>query len=189
MPPPPPPSSEPTPPPAWGQQPGAPSYGQPPAAPPAYDLGVATKPPRPKVQIGGILTMVGGVLLVVGAVLPWLKGGGETANGLDDYLYRSNGDLTSAQAPGSTWIFAGLVLFGLGLALYLAGRVLAVAIIAIVMAGLALVFVLGGWAIISDVKDSGDGVSFGIGVPAGTIGMALTLVGSIMATSKRRRVR
>jgi hypothetical protein len=80
------------------------------------------------------------------------------------------------------------VLAGLGLALLLAGRVLPVAIVAIVFSGIALLIVGGSWVIMNEVKDdSGGGVSFGVGLPIGIAGTVLALAGSIMATAKRRR--
>jgi hypothetical protein len=154
-------------------------------APPAYEMGMAMKPPRPNVMIAGIVTMVGGLLLIVGALVPWLTANGESVNGLDTYFYEKNGDLNSADSPGSTWIFCGIVLLGLGLTLVLAKRVLPVAIVAIVFGGLSLLFVFGSWAIASDSK-TGD-IKYGAGLIVGTLGAAAAIAGSIMATAKRRR--
>lgn len=180
--------SSPPPPPPPLSNPPPPGWGQPPAAPAAYDLGPAVKPPRPNVQVGAILTMVGGVLLAVGALLPWLKVTGETGNGLDDYIFENaDGIRERAESPGSAWIFFGLVLLGFGIALFFAGRVLAVAILAIVVAGLSLIMVFFGLGAANDTKDFlGEGsVQFGIFV--GFVGAGLAIAGSVASTAKRRR--
>jgi hypothetical protein len=138
--------------------------------------------------MGGLFLLIGGALLIVGALLPWLKIRGETGNGLDKFIYTdSQGTSKIVDSPGSAWIFLAIVLIGLGIALYAAGRVLPVAIIAIVVASIALLLVFFGWSTASDTKDYAGNGSYGIGLPIGLVAAVLTLAGSIVATAKRRR--
>jgi hypothetical protein len=164
-----------------------PVYGAPPAAPQAYELGGSVRPPRPDVRLGAGLMILGAVLTIVGSVLPWLKIQGKNGNGFDDYISNSNGELKILKGPGKIWIFFAIVVIGLGIGLFLAGRVLAVAILGIVFSAVGAFFVLGSFGVASDTKDySGEG-SYQIGLYIGMIAMLMALAGSIIATSKRRR--
>ena len=138
-----------------------------------------------------MLVVVGALISLIGVFLPWLSGAaGETGNGLDDYLFENaDGELQIMESPGTAMIVGAVVLLGLGLALLLAGRVLAVAIIAIVVAAIGVFVGLGMLGIVSDTKDFvGDG-SIGVGAVLQPIGPLVALAGAIAATAKRRRFR
>jgi hypothetical protein len=134
--------------------------------------------------------MAGALVAGVAVFLPWLSGGGETFDGTDTFVTgRSFADLEIVEAPGYAMLFFAAALIGLGIALYVAGRVLAVAILAIVGSAFALLMGIGMIAVVDESRDLiGTGtVSFGIGVILQPIGPTLSLAGSIWATSKRRR--
>ncbi len=153
--------------------------------PPAYAgmPGSVAKPPRPDVKLGAILTIVGSVISIIGVFLPWVSDGGESQNGTGVFLAS---DFTLYDNPGAGVIFFAVVTAALGIALFFAGRVLAVAIIAIVVAVIALFVGIAMVAIASDTASFGDG-SVGFGAILQPIAPLITLAGSIAATSKRRR--
>jgi hypothetical protein len=141
------------------------------------------KPPRPDVRLGAILTIVGSVISIIGVFLPWLSDGGESQNGTGIFL---GSDFTIYENPGAAVILFAVVTAGLGIALFFAGRVLAVAIIAIVVASIALLIGIGMLGIANDTADFGGG-SLGFGAILQPIAPLITLAGAIIATSKRRR--
>ena len=143
----------------------------------------ATKPPRPDVQLGAILTVVGSIISIIGVFLPWLSDGGDNQNGTGVFL---GSDFTIYDNPGAAVIFFAVVTGGLGIALFFAGRVLAVAIIAIVTAAIALLIGIGMLGIANDTADFSGG-SLGFGAILQPIAPLITLAGAIIATSKRRR--
>lgn len=152
---------------------------------------LSTKPPRPNVRVGALLMIIGAVVTAICTALPWLKVDGANGNGFDDYFSNRDGELKILQGPGKIWIFFAVVVVGLGIALYLAGRVLAVAIIGIVFAAIGAFFVLGSITIASDNKDlasaAGNDASLQFGLYLGIVGMLVALAGAITATAKRRR--
>lgn len=143
----------------------------------------ATKPPRPDVKLGAILIMVGSLISIVGVFLPWISGGGESQNGTGVFL---DSDFTLYDNPGAGVIVFAVVSAGLGIALFFAGRVLAVAIIAIVVAVIALLVGTAMASIASDTANFGD-ASVGFGAILQPIAPLVTLAGAIIATAKRRR--
>jgi hypothetical protein len=159
-----------------------PGYSQPAAFGVAPGM-VAAKPPRPDVKVGALLTIIGSIITIIGVFLPWVTVGGESQNGTGVFL---TSDLTIFDNPGSAVIVFAVITGGLGIALFFAGRVLAVAIIAIVMASIALLIGIGMVAVASDTSNFGDG-SVGIGAILQPTAPLLTLAGAIVATSKRRR--
>ena len=181
-------------PPTYAPQPG---YGQPDpqqagyTAPPGYvpatNAGMV-KGPRPDVKLGGILIVVGALLSIISVFLPWATGGGASANGMDDFIFLSDGDLYFAESPGTVPIFFGVVMLGLGIALILAGRVLAVAIIAIVGAVISEFVGLAMVGIASSFTEDVSGTSVGIGAIIQPIAPLVGLAGAIVATAKRRRM-
>lgn len=138
--------------------------------------------PRPKVTVGAVLLIVGSAVALIGAFLPWLTASGDTLNGFNTYL---TSDLQELESPGIATLFGALIGLGLGIALLAAGRVLAVAIIAIVFAALGVL--VGGvlWAIVADSLQGQFG-SVGIGLILQPIGPLIALVGAIIATATRR---
>jgi len=177
-------ATRPAPPPPAAQQAEAaqPFAAPPPAASAARSAtAIEPKPPRPQVKVGAILVLVGAIVTAVAVYLPWLDSSGEARDGTDLYL-TSAGDLLDG--PGNIMLPIAVVLAGLGLALLLAGRVLAVAIIAVVMSVIGTVFGLGMIGIVNDDIGGGD---LGIGVILQPIAPLVALAGSIVATAKRRR--
>lgn len=144
---------------------------------------VAEKPPRPAVQLAGILAIVGSLISIIGVFLPWVSSNGDSQNGTGIFL---TSDFTLIDNPGSAVILFAVITGGLGIALFFAGRVLAVAICAIVFATIALLIGIGMIAMASDTADFGD-ASVGIGAVLQPIAPLITLAGAIIATSKRRR--
>lgn len=163
---------------AWGTQPGQQ------APPPAYGYTTPPKPPRPDVRPAAALIVAGAISSAIAVFLPWLTAEGETQTGTGVFL---NKDFELYDSPGSGVLFFAAALLGLGIALFFAGRVLAVAIIAIVVASIALFVGLAMVGIVSDTKDLVGTGSLGIGVILLTPAAGLSLAGSIWATSKRRR--
>lgn len=137
-----------------------------------------------------ILVVAGALLAGIAVYLPWMTGGGETFNGTDTFVTgRSFADLEIIEAPGDAMLLFAAVLLGLGIALYFAGRVLAVAILAIVGAAVTVLLGIGMLTIVNDSRDfiGTDTVSLGIGAVLQPIGPTISLAGSIWATATRRR--
>jgi hypothetical protein len=188
-------SDVPSPPPPPGPPPTAP----PPPAPALSDHDPrAAKPPRPDVRLGGWLAVGGSVIAIVGTFLTWLSVNGTAYNGYDTYATVSGFDLNYVENPGYfVWIGA-LTVVGLGIALIAAGRVLAVAIIGVVMSSLGVLFGIFFWAMVANadlvgdrpdlsaLEAAGDG-SVGVGLALPLIGAGIALAGTIMALAKRRR--
>ena len=130
------------------------------------------------------MIIAGAIISAIAVFLPWLTAEGETQTGTGVFL---NKDFELYDSPGSGVLFFAAVLLGLGIALFFAGRVLAVAIIAIVVASIALIVGIAMIDIVSDTKDLVGTGSLGVGVILLTPAAGLSLAGSIWATSKRRR--
>ncbi len=178
----PPPPSAPPPPEPYG---GSPNAAPPP--PPSFQTEGVTmgeRAPRPNVRIGATLLMAGAIAHGAAVFLPWFSFEGQTLNGRDDFLTK---DLTVLHSPGTFWLFFGAVLFGLGLALFLAGRNLAVAIISVVVAVLAAFISLIGIGAAGNMKDVAGGGKVGIGAILGILSALVALSGAIAALAKRRR--
>lgn len=165
LPAPPPPSSPPPPPPApYG---GAPGFGTAPS-----------KPPRPKRPVAGWLMVGGAIVAIVGCALNWFSVGDYDVNGFTKTLGENN--------DGAAFTFFAVVIIGLGIAIVAAGRVLACAIIGIVVSAFLC---LGATSDISDVNDlkTFELVSVGPGLYVVLLGGLVSLAGSIWITSIRRR--
>lgn len=199
-PPPPPPPSTPDGP--SGQpfgQPAPPAPVPPPPAPPAYPsaapgyppgpgYGYAPqgKPPRPRVPVAGALLLVAAVVVMVGCFLPWVSFAGGDLNGFDDGFYL---DEEVYDAPAALAAFGAVLLAAFGITLLAAGRVLAIAIISVVAAGLGLFVALFYLVMCSDMVDDLSllDASVGVGVILQPIGALLAIAGGIVALVKRRR--
>lgn len=138
--------------------------------------------PRPKVTVGAVLLIVGAAIALIGTVLPWTTRPGESLHGFDSYV---TSDFQLLEAPGVIVVFGALIGLGLGIALLAAGRVLAVAIVAIVFASIGILVGAGLWIVIADSFEGRTG-SIGIGVILQPIGPLIALVGAIIATATRR---
>ncbi len=155
-------------------------------------MATATKPPRPDVKLGAILTLVGSLITIIGVFLPWTSADGTSYNGLATFIDDS---FTAFETPGAVSIFLGVVTIGFGIALFFAGRVLAVAILAIVFAAFTLLWGLAVIGITTDAVAVGDSLfdadeasgDAGFGAILQPISALITLAGAIVCTSKRRR--
>jgi hypothetical protein len=181
-----PPGFGPMPPPGFGPIPAQP-FGGP--VPYGYQPLVATpsKPPRPAVRVGSVLLVIGGLGLVAGSLLDWVTIGGERFNGFSDDVLT----LDDGSNGGPAFVFFAVLLVGFGIAQFAARKVLAVAIIAVVVASFALLGVL---AEVSDMSDAvrfgelfGAPASWGPGVPVLALAAMISLAGAITTLAKRRR--
>lgn len=131
-----------------------------------------------------IVVIVGALVSAVAVHLPWLSVGGATQTGTGVFVTT---DFELYDRPGDSVLVIAAVLLGLGIALFFAGRVLAIAITSLVFASVGLIVAIAMVAIVSDTRELvGDG-SLGIGLFALAPGAALSLGGSIWATARRRR--
>lgn len=135
-------------------------------------------------KAAGILVVAGAVITVIAVFLPWVSGGGESINGMD-ILTDGEGELYDG--PGQINLVLGLILAGLGIPLIIAGRVLAVAIIAIVVAALTALMGLGLAGFASATADLSSDASVAIGAFLQPIAPLISLGGAIWATAKRRK--
>jgi hypothetical protein len=159
--------------------------GSPPVPPgfpsaPAYASDTATR--RADAKVGGGLLVVGGVLAIIGAFLPWVTRDGESGNGFDDYIY--DGDIL--EAPGALSIIGAAVLIAFGLALFFAGRVLTVAILATIAAAVGVLLSAGITVIMNEIADDYGG-SLGIGSILQPLATLVGLAGAIAALVMRKR--
>jgi hypothetical protein len=162
-------------------------YGAPGYAPQGYGAPVPTEPTkRADAKIAGGLVILGAVISIIGIYLPWISGRGESINGTGYYL-TSDGIIES---PGTLVWFPAVPLIGFGIALIAAGRVLAVAILAVIAAVIAEFIGLGMVGIANDMVDissfGGGGASLGVGVILQPIAPLIGLAGGIVALVKRR---
>ena len=134
------------------------------------------------------MVVVGALVAILGTFLPWANLGDETGTGFDFYRFRDNFDVIEVDAPGVIVLFIAGGLMGLGIALFFAGRLLAVAIIAIIVSAIGALVGLVMIALMGLVTDDVGG-SVGYGVILTMLGPIIALAGSITATAKRRRWR
>lgn len=129
--------------------------------------------------------VAGGALAVLGSFLNWFTFEGESVNGftrlgIDDEV-----------RDGPVFVFLGVAVGGLGVAMLAAKRMLAVAIIGVVLAAFVVLAALADLGDVSDVSDLADlfGAEFstGPGLYVVLIGGLAGLGGSIAALAKRRR--
>jgi hypothetical protein len=158
--------------------------GYPPVPPgfpagPAYAPAPATR--RPDAKVGGGLLILAGVIAIVGAFLAWVTVGDESGNGFDDYVY--DGDML--QAPGALSVIGAAVLIGFGLALFFAGRVLVVAILATIAASIGVLLSAGVTVIMSDIADDYGG-DLAIGAILQPVATLIGLAGAIASLVMRK---
>lgn len=182
--------------PEYGQAPPPPGAGYPPqqpgfGAPPGYvaaGQGGMVKAPRPDVKIGAILVIVGSVLSILGVFLPWASGGGESVNGMDYYEWFDDSfTYYKMDAPAGAVIVFAVLMIAFGITLAVAGRVLAIAILAIIGAVIAGIVGLVMFGLMASFTDSVGG-DIGIGAIIQPIAPLASLAGAIVATSKRRKM-
>lgn len=139
----------------------------------------AMRKPRPRVTVGALLLLAGGLVAVIGSFVTWYSQFGTDFNGFSKSGTDSN--------DGSVFVTFGVVLVGFGIALLSARKVLAVAIIGIVVAALLALFSLADLGNANDLKDKFGGVTVGPGLYLCLIGSLIALSGAIVATATRRK--
>jgi hypothetical protein len=160
--------------------------------PPGAYPTITERPPRPKSPTGSLL-LIGGAALHIGCgFMPWYTRDGETLTGMDTFVREFGTD--TFESPGIAFVAMGIIVGGLGIAAYFAGRQIALAIVTLVMTVLALFVSFIGIAVADDQKkfdelfaESGDVGSAGIGVVLGILSMLVCVAGAIVVLAKRRR--
>lgn len=142
---------------------------------PAWDV---RKRARPKCRAGAILLLAGAAVITLGALLPWFEFAGESFNGFSD--------IGGEVKDGPAFVLFAIILAGFGVATLAAGRLLPIAILAVVIASFSAL------AAIVDLADVMDAVDFveastGPGLPVALVGSLLALAGSIVTLATRRR--
>ena len=145
------------------------------------------KAPRPDVKVGAIMILAGSIISIIGVFLPWASANGASANGMDDYFWIDDFTLYDVSAPGTVPIVMAVIMAGFGITLLLAGRVLAVAILAIIGAVIAAIVGVVMWGLMLAFSEA-QGPSVGIGAIVQPIAPLLSLAGAIVATAKRRKM-
>jgi hypothetical protein len=140
--------------------------------PPAWVSG--SRPARPAVALGGWLLVAGGIVLAVGAFLPWFTVGGRDFTGFTR---------TNREPDGPLFLALAIALTGLGIALLVARRVVA---LAVVLGSLALLAALVDLSDVQDLADLGLAEA-GPGLPVAAAGSAVALAGGVLVLAKRRR--
>lgn len=210
-PPPPGPATPPPAPPAPGAwSPGGPPSTPTPTGPPATTPGWTGNAPvgdgtlverRPKAVVGGVLLLVAAGLLVLGTFLPWVSNQGQSLNGMSNFYCASGeciatdesidaeflrSDAIEIEAPGRATLVGAAILASFGLALVLAGRVVAVAILALVSSSLGLLVSLGLYAVADRVTDTWRfDATLGSGPMVVILSAAVGIAGSIVALAQR----
>ncbi len=129
-------------------------------------------------KVPAALLVAGGIVMIVGTFLPWVSGNGFSLDGWE------LGDINQESSDATAFVTFGVILSGLGVALAVIGRQLALAIIAVVVAALATL------AAFVDVTDD-DGLDlFGLEIGAGLwvilVASLVALAGAIWALAVKR---
>jgi hypothetical protein len=144
-----------------------------------------TQPPRPAAPVGAYLAIAGAVLLIVGSFLTWFSL-------LDTDFNGFTGGGAEETRDGPVFVTFGVLFIAFGVTTLLAKRVLAVAIIAVVLAAFAVMAAFVDLGDVTDAKDEFeamglDGFETGPGLYVVVLGALLALAGSIVVLAKRRR--
>ncbi len=139
---------------------------------------------RPAVRTGAGLLALGGFAHIVAVFLPWYSVSNVELKGLDQFL---TPDGQPFYGPGKIWLVVGGVLLALGLTQYIAGRIYALAIAAVLVAILGVFTSLLGVGAASNVRKFNGGGELGTGCWIGIMSMLLALAGAIQVLAKRRR--
>ena len=143
--------------------------------------GFAVKPERPPVVVGALLLLIGSALLIVGSFLNWMKVDAPSLSGLGvDLSFNGFGGGEGETKDGPVFVLA-------------ARKVLAVAILSVVVAVLAL---LAAVIDVADVRDAIDDLkafdstvtaTMGPGLWVVLVGAIVALIGGIATLSVRRK--
>jgi hypothetical protein len=151
-----------------------------------YGFAVAPKPPRPQARTGAGLLMAGGAVHALAVFMPWYQGKGvPTLKGMDSFFTVDGTGYIDA--PGKVWLVVGGVLFALGLATFVAGRILAVAIVAAIVSVIGLFGAILGFGVVKNERDAQHVGDVAFGVIVGTLAIFAALAGTIQVLAKRRR--
>ena len=150
-----------------------------------YGFAIEAKGPRPKANVGAIMLMVAGAAHIAGVFLTWYSGPGvQSLKGLDTFAGPDGiGDLPN---PGLIWLVIGGLLLVLGAITYFAGRIFAVAVIAVFVAIGALFDAILGFGAVKNQRFIAEG-DVGPGVVIGTVAALVAIAGAIQVLAKRRR--
>lgn len=127
--------------------------------------------------IAGALLIACGALMTLGSFLPWFELDGRSFSGMDE--------LGGETRDGPIFVGMGVVLAALGAALLVWRRLIAIAIVAIVIAAFGLVAALIDYGDVQDIEEIFGG-SAGAGLLVVILGTAAGVAGSIVALAKRR---
>lgn len=139
--------------------------------------------PRP--VLWSALILVSAILAVASAYVPWITD--PTMTGMAEFTFDDGTTVAQVPAPGSLTVMGGILIAGIGIALFAAGRMMALAIIGIVLSGLGVLAGLGLVVIIAQNQDAIAGSQMGIGALAQPVIPMIALAGSIGALVRRRR--
>lgn len=166
-----------------------PEPGELPTVLPLPDDGVvpAVTLPRPTVLSASLLIIAGAVMVVAGAMLPWLQDGSYELSGNRTFWGRQNEGWREVTAPGRFMIVLAVVVGIVGIVLLVMNRVVAVAVLGVIMSTISFFFNLACLSVVNDTQEKLGAGRIGAGVPVAIAGAAAALIGSISATAKRRR--
>jgi hypothetical protein len=151
-----------------------------------YGFALAPKPPRPAARTGAGLLMAGGVVHMLAVFMPWYQGKGvPTLKGMDSFFTVDGTGYIDA--PGKVWLVIGALLFALGLATFIVGRILAIAVIAAIVSIAGLFGAILGFGVVKNERDAQHVGDVAFGVIVGTLAIFAALAGSIQVLAKRRR--
>jgi hypothetical protein len=135
-------------------------------------------------MVQAIVVLAGGALVAIGSFVTWFTIAGISFTGFS----RSGSDDVR---DGPFFLTFGLILVVLGVLLLALRKVLGIAIAAIVVAGLTVIFALADLGDVSDAHDRANAFGLDFSVGAGlylcVVGGVVALGGAIAATAKRRR--
>ena len=123
--------------------------------------------------------MIGGaVVMIIGSFLTWFTIGGVDVTGFSD--------LGGEDRDGPVFFGFAVILIAFGITTLVARRMLPIAILAVVLAGFAVIFAFADYGDVTDLEDAGLAEA-GPGLPVVIVGSLIALAGGIVAVAKRRR--
>src|SRR5690606_14647810 len=130
---------------------------------------------------GAILVAAGGLLLIICPSLPWFSYEGETANGFDTFTSIADDGIRIFENPGRVFIITGVIVLIFGIVEYIVGKLIALAIVTLVITVIAFFVSLIGLGVAANqmevLDDEGD---IGIGVILGFLSMLVSIAGAIV---------
>jgi hypothetical protein len=151
------------------------------------DAVVKARVERPRVRAASVLVLIGASMVMAGAVLPWLEDNSYRLTGTRTFWGRQNNGWREVIAPGRFMIVLAVVVGVVGLVLLVMNRVVAVAVLGVIMSTISFFFNLACLSVVNDTQEKLQAGNIGPGVPIAIVGAAAALAGSILATARRRR--